>query len=91
MQIVAWSLISLTEQIWFEKSELKGYYKSIVKGTQNDLKKKVKLEARKYHNFIICSLMRLKLAEVVHWNFMIIANKQQKPKLSSWMWTSGQF
>ena len=47
MQIVAWSLISLTEQIWFEKSELKGYYKSIVKGTQNDLKKKSETRGQK--------------------------------------------
>ena len=36
MQIVAWSLLNQRE---FEKSEFKGYYKSIVKGTQNDLKK----------------------------------------------------
>ena len=44
MPIVAWSLINQTEQIWFEKSELefKGYYKSIVKGTQKRLEKKMR-------------------------------------------------
>ena len=42
-----------------------------------------KLEAKSCPNFIICSLMRLKLAKVVHWNFLIIVNKEQKPKLSS--------
>ena len=38
MQIVAWSPSNQTEQMKFEKSEFKGHYKSIVKGTQNDLR-----------------------------------------------------
>ena len=33
MKIVVWSLINQTEQILFEKSEFKGYYKSIVNRT----------------------------------------------------------
>ena len=73
-----------------KKSEFKGYYKSIVKGTQKQLEKNVKLEAKSYHNFIICSLMRLKLAKVVHLNFLIIVNKRQKLKLLPWTWTSSQ-
>ena len=40
MQIVAWSLINQTEQIYFEKSEFKGYHKTLFKGLKNDLKKK---------------------------------------------------
>ena len=83
MHIVAWSLLmNQTEQI---------YYKSIGKGTKKRLEKIAKPEATNYYNFIICSLMRLKLAKVVHRNFPIIVNDRQKPKLSSWTWTSGQF
>ena len=70
---------------------LKDTTTALLKGLQNDLKKNAKLEAKSSHNFIICSLMRLKFAKVVHWNFLNIVNKWQKPKLSSWKWTSGHF
>ena len=61
---------------------LKDTTTTLLKGPKNDLKKeeeeeekkKKELEAKSYHNFIICSLMRLKLAKVVHWNFWIIVN-----------------
>ena len=89
MQIVAWSLINQTEQ--FEKLDFKGYYISIVQGTPKRLEKIAKLEAKIYHNFIIGSLMRLKLAKVVYWNFLVFVNKRQQPKLSPWTCTSGQF
>ena len=51
--------------IWKKKSEFKGYYKSIVKGTPKQLEKNAKLEAKSDRNFIICILMRLKLAKAV--------------------------
>ena len=61
MQIVAWSFTN-------QNRRLKGTSKALLKGPQNDMKKLQKLEAISYHNFIICSLMRLKLAKVVHLN-----------------------
>ena len=85
MQSVAWSLISQTE-IW-KKKKFNRYYKTFVKGTQKRLEKIAKLEAKRYNNFIICSLMRLKLAKVVYWNFLTT----KAETVSSWTWTSGQF
>ena len=39
VQIVVRSLITQTEQISFQKSEFKGYYKAFLKGPQIDFKK----------------------------------------------------
>ena len=62
--------------------EFEGYsYKALLKGPKKRLETNAKPEAESYHNFIICSLMWLKLAKVVQWNFLIIVNKRQNPKL----------
>ena len=59
--------------------------KAFLKGPKNDLKQNTKVEAKRYQNFIIWSLRRLKLAncllKVVIWKFLIIVHKRQKPKL----------
>ena len=63
--------------------------KALLKGPKTTWNKNAKLKAKSYHNFIICSSMRLEFAKVGHWNFLTIVNKRQKPKLSAWKWTSG--
>ena len=45
---------------------LKDSTKALLKGSKKQLEKIAKLEAKCCHNFIICSVMRLKLAKVVH-------------------------
>ena len=79
----------LYRAMWVKKTEFKGKYKSIMKGTRKRHEIYAKIEAKSYHNFIICSLMRLKFGKIVHWNLLFIVRKRHKLKLSSWMWTSG--
>ena len=86
MQIVAWLLINQTEQLILKNRSLKDTTKALLKGPKNDLKKKSETRDQKLSQL----LTWLKLAKVVHWNFLVIVNKRQKPKLS-WKWTSGQF
>ena len=49
MQIVAWSLT-----FNLKNRNLKDTTKALLQGPKNDLKKNAKLEAKYYHNFIIC-------------------------------------
>ena len=91
MQLLAWSHTTyiVYRAILVKKSEFNGKYKSIMKGTRKRYEINATIEANSYHNFIICSLMRLKLFKVVHWNLPFIVRKRHKLKLSSGMWTSG--
>ena len=68
MQIVAWSLLNQRE---FEKSEFKGYYKSIVKGTQNDLKN--------------CETRGQKLSQLYHLQFDAAETCQSRPFWLLWI------
>ena len=49
-----------------------------MKGTRKRHEINAKIEAKRYHNFTICSLMRLKFGKVVHWNLLFIVRKRQK-------------
>ena len=86
MQIAAWSLTTKQSKLNLKNQSLKNTTKALLKGPKNVLTR-----GQKFSQLIICSLKRLKLAKVVHWNLLIIVNKRQKPKLSSWTWSSSQF